>query len=113
MPAVEILYFAGCPSYRKARENAQRAIASAGVEAQLKMTLVRHARDAKRLDFHGSPTVRVDGQDIDPEGLSKAPEVGLLSRGYNFKGHTFAEPPEAMIREALLRAAKKAGTPPR
>jgi hypothetical protein len=113
MPTVEILYFAGCPSYRKARENALRAIAAGGVEAKLKMTLVRHARDASALDFHGSPTVRIDGTDIDPEGLSKAPEVGLLSRGYTFERRTFAEPPEAMIREALLRAAAGPGEAPR
>ncbi|HKZ60663.1 MAG TPA: hypothetical protein VJ547_12585, partial [Candidatus Thermoplasmatota archaeon] len=76
MPTVEILFFAGCPSYRKARENALRAIAAAGGEAKLKMTLVRHKRDATLLEFHGSPTVRLDGRDIDPEGLAQAPPVG-------------------------------------
>ena len=104
MPTVEILYFAGCPSYRKARENALRAIAGAGVKADLKMTLVLHERDAAALDFRGSPTVRIDGRDIDPEGLGRALEVGLVSRPYRFNGRAFGAPPEPMIREALVRA---------
>lgn len=103
MLTVEILYFAGCPSYRKARENALRAIAAAGGAVDLKMTLVRHERDAKALDFHGSPSLRIDGRDIDPEGLGRAVEVGLVSRPYRFNGLAFSAPPEAMIREALAR----------
>ena len=108
---MEILYFAGCPSYRKARENALRAIAAAGGEAKLKMTLVRHERDARALDFHGSPSLRIDGRDIDPEGLGRAVEVGLVSRPYRFNGRAFGAPPEAMIGEALVRAASESGAP--
>jgi len=113
VPTVEILFFAGCPSYRKARENALRAIAAAGGEAKLKMTLVRHKRDATLLEFHGSPTVRLDGRDIDPEGLAQAPPVGLVSRPYRYKGALSSAPPESMIREALRKAASEPAAGPR
>jgi hypothetical protein len=105
MPTLEILYFAGCPAYRRARQNAQRAIA--GTQAELKMVLVRHMRDAAALDFHGSPTVRVDGKDVDPDGLSGLPEVGLYSRAYRWQGKDYDVPPEAMI------AARVRGAPGR
>lgn len=111
MPTVEILYFAGCPSYRSARASALRAMASSGVEAPLTMTLVRSARDAKALDFHGSPTIRIDGVDIDPQGLGQAGEVGLVSRPYRFEGRAFGAPPEAMIARALTWAASARAPP--
>jgi hypothetical protein len=103
MPTFEILYFAGCPAYRRARLNAQRAVA--GSAADLKMVLVRHMRDAKALNFHGSPTVRLDGVDIDTEGLARFPEVGLYSRAYRWQGKEYDVPPEAMIRQRLATAA--------
>lgn len=106
MPQVEILFFAGCPAYRRARERALAAMKGAGMADEPTMTLVRHARDAKALDFHGSPTVRIDGRDIDPAGLAKSPEVGLYSRVYRWKGKTYDAPPEEMIRGAVAAAFK-------
>ena len=105
MAVVEILYFAGCPAYRRAREHAVSAMEAAGHPGDLKMVRVRHARDAQDLDFHGSPTVRVGGRDIDPEGLARSPAVGLYSRPYRWNGKDFDAPPVEMIREALRRNA--------
>lgn len=107
MLTVEVLYFAGCPAYRRARNQVLAAIQGSGVEAQLKMVLVRNERDAKDLAFHGSPTVRIGGCDIDPAGLERSPDIGLYSRAYAWKKGACDAPPEAMVREALLAAARK------
>lgn len=109
MTEVEILYFAGCPAYRRTIERAQRAAKAEGQPVDIRMVLVRHAKDARALDFHGSPTVRVGGRDIDPEGVARSPEVGLYSRSYRWRKKEYDAPPEEMIREAL-RAALLPGT---
>src|SRR6476660_7180667 len=98
MPRVEILYFAGCPAYRRARQRTIAAMHDAGVEGAPVMRCVRHLRDARDLDFHGSPTVRVDGRDVDAAGVAKSPEVGLYSRSFLWKGKNYDAPPEEMIR---------------
>lgn len=101
MIEVEILYFAGCPAYRRTIERAQRAAKAEGLPVAVRMVLVRHAKDARALNFRGSPTVRVGGRDIDPEGAERSPEVGLYSRSYRWKKKEYDAPPEEMIREAL------------
>jgi hypothetical protein len=101
MPTVELLYFAGCPAYRRARQHVVAAMKAAGAGEAPTMVLVRNERDARALDFHGSPTVRVDGRDIDPDGLAKSPEVGLYSRSFAWAGKAFDAPPAEMVAAAL------------
>lgn len=108
MTRVEILYFAGCPAYRRAKQNAVAAMRAAGLAGEPAMRLVRNLRDAKDLDFHGSPTVRVDGRDIDPPGAQNSPEVGLYSRSFKWGRKTFDAPPPEMVSAALARR----GPPP-
>ena len=104
MPNVELLYFVGCPAYRRARKAAIDAMRAAGLDGGPAMVLVRHERDARALDFHGSPTVRIDGRDVDPEGLARSAAVGLYSRTFTWRGKTFDTPPGEMIASALRRA---------
>jgi hypothetical protein len=99
--AVEILYFAGCPAYRRTRERVLNVVRDLRLPWQLKMVLVRHERDARDLRFHGSPTVRVDGADIDPAWLSKSAGPGLYCRPYRWKNGEFDAPPEEMLREVF------------
>jgi hypothetical protein len=99
--AVEILYFAGCPAYRRAREHVIEAMRALGLSEDPVMVRVRHGRDASALDFHGSPTVRVGGRDVDAEGLAASAEVGLYSRNYRWNGKAYDAPPVDMVRAAL------------
>jgi hypothetical protein len=108
MPSVELLYFAGCPAYRRARAQVIAAMRAEGAAGEPTMTCVRHARDAQALRFHGSPTVRIGGVDVDPAGEAAHPEVGLYSRAYTWRGKTVDAPPADMVRAALA-AARRAG----
>lgn len=101
MAQIEILYFAGCPAYRRARTRVLGVLRSLGRNEAPKMVLVRHMRDAQDLDFHGSPTVRIDGKDLDPEGLALNPNVGLFSRTFVWKRKKYDAPPEEMILQAV------------
>ena len=63
---IEILYFNGCPSYRTAEKTLQEVLAKGGMEAEVDMVAVNNDEEAQRLRFPGSPTIRVDGQDLFP-----------------------------------------------
>jgi hypothetical protein len=72
---IELLYWEGCPSYPEARELLEDVLASRGVEADIRMTHVGTDADAVKLRFPGSPTIRIDGRDVDDHGASAPPSL--------------------------------------
>lgn len=102
---VELLWWAGCPSTEKARELLQQALADTGLESvRIKETEVREGDDLGRLDFHGSPTVRINGEDVVPPTPTEL--VGLSCRIY-FKSDGRVSPlPEYQVVREALEAAK-------
>jgi len=67
---VQILYSEGCehtpPTVSRVRSIAKEM----GLNIDLEMVLVENEAQAKGHNFFGSPTVRVNGRDIDPNARS-------------------------------------------
>ncbi len=63
---VEVLYFDGCPTYRAAEETLRGMLAWVDVKAEVELVAVNSDEGAQRLRFPGSPTIRVDGEDLFP-----------------------------------------------
>ena len=63
---VEILYFDGCPNYREAQATLEMILSQADVSAEVRPVAVNADEEARRLKFPGSPTLRVDGEDLFP-----------------------------------------------
>jgi hypothetical protein len=61
---VEVLFFDGCPTYRAAEKTLRRVLAQE--EAEVELVAVNTDEEAQRLRFPGSPTIRVDGEDLFP-----------------------------------------------
>lgn len=72
---LEILYFDGCPDYRTAEETLRGVLAEQGIGAEVELVAVNTDEEANRLRFPGSPTVRVDGEDVMAEGDQVAARV--------------------------------------
>jgi hypothetical protein len=72
---IDFLYWEGCPSHPEARALLEEVLAGRGVDATVELTQVRSDEEAERLRFPGSPTIRVDGRDVDPEGASAPPAL--------------------------------------
>ncbi len=68
---IEVLYFDGCPSYRTAEKTLREVLAKEGMEAEVDMVAVNNDEEAQRLRFPGSPTIRVDGQDLPGSATSE------------------------------------------
>ena len=75
---IEVLYFEGCPNHPPAVELAKSVVAELGVGALVEQVEVKTEADAKRLRFFGSPTVQVDGVDIEPGARARG--QGSLGR---------------------------------
>ncbi len=101
---VELLYFDGCPSYGRLLPRLRELVAAAdpGVEVELRRIETSSEAEAER--FLGSPTVRVDGLDIDP-GAARRRDFGIKCRLYETADGLGPLPPERLITAALDRAA--------
>ncbi|MGF1471002.1 MAG: hypothetical protein ACFB50_04565 [Rubrobacteraceae bacterium] len=96
---VDFLYFEDCPSYEKALERLGKVMSEAGVGAGIEVTRVETDEQAQKLHFTGSPTIRIDGEDIVPP---KENRYGLACRAYQLAdGRISPLPSEDMIRQAL------------
>jgi len=103
-PLVEILYFDGCPNHEGARELVERVSREIGVELELRLVNVPDEGAARRLRFLGSPTIRVAGEDVDPEAGERDNYV-LSCRVYRTERGFAGQPDERWVRDALERAA--------
>jgi hypothetical protein len=103
-PRVELLFWDGCPSHPQALADLRAAMEQAGLDPDT--VLVREVdtdQRAGRERFVGSPTIRVDGEDVDPPGDDEP--VGLTCRVYRLRdGRISPVPDPAVLREALETA---------
>ena len=102
-PHVEILYIDGCPNSGPARELVERVAAEIGVQPEIELVEVDDAAAAAGLRFLGSPTVRVDGRDVEP-GAEERRGAVLSCRVYRTERGVSGRPDEGWIRSALTGA---------
>ncbi len=77
---LEFQYFEGCPNQKKMSDNLKEAIKGLEDKIDLKEILVEDEVTAKRVGFRGSPTLLIDG--IDVEGLTVPENPSLACRFY-------------------------------
>ena len=101
---VRFLYYEECPSYEQALERLREVMAEEGISRDVEVIEVETEERARQLRFVGSPTIRVDGQDIDSPG---DPRYGLTCRAYRLEDDRISPlPSREMIRHALRSAAE-------
>jgi hypothetical protein len=101
IPQIQFLFWEDCPSHSQALERLQQVMAELGNESPIERIEVLKDEDAQRLEFPGSPTIRVDGVDIDPAGAAQM-GTALTCRIYRLEdGRISPVPSRGMIRRAL------------
>ena len=96
---MEILYFNGCPTYLKAEKTLRGVLEEEGVDAEVELVAVNTAEDAQEIRFPGSPTIRVDGEDLFP--VPERAEYALGCRMYTTPEGLRGSPTTEMLRKAL------------
>ena len=99
---LELLYFDGCPSWEHALENLTRALQLEQVPDEVEMIQVADPADAQAKRFIGSPTIRIDGMDVEgPDAEGRGHPYGC--RVYTDAGRMVGWPSVDQIRQALTR----------
>ncbi len=93
---IEVLYFEGCPNLEPTLSFVNEVLSQLGLSADVREVEVRTPGDAERLRFLGSPSVRVNGKDIEP-GAESRMEYALSCRIYGDSGL----PPKELLVAAL------------
>lgn len=101
---VEVLYIADCPNHKPAVEQARAALRAEGAPAVAEEVEVRTKADAEAWRFLGSPTVRVNGLDVEPEARG-AQHFGVGCRSYVENGIRSGLPSKNLIQRALQESS--------
>jgi hypothetical protein len=96
---VELLYADGDPAAMSARQNLVEVLTEDAFETPIQMIAIGTEEDAALLGMRGSPTIRIDGADIDPDWDGP---IGLAPRTY--AGTDGPIPGKPLIRRAVERA---------
>lgn len=98
MPRIEVLYFEGCPHAEPAIALVEEVVASLAPGEPVHRVRVESAEAAGRERFAGSPSVRINGRDLE----DRAPaDAGLGCRLY---AGGEGVPPRWLVEAGLLRA---------
>jgi hypothetical protein len=100
---IELLYFDGCPNHEALLPRLREIVADADVPDTVDLRRVDDDHAAQRARFLGSPTVRVDGNDVEP-GAERRTDFGMKCRLYRTDSGLSGQPSEQWIRAALQRA---------
>ena len=101
---IELLYFEGCPSYGELLPTLRELLASEGVKDEVEVRRVETPEEAEFEHFLGSPTVRINGEDVDPAAGDRD-DYGMECRLYRTEAGLLRTPPREWIRAAVARAA--------
>ena len=102
---IELLYFDGCPNHHLARQLLQEVLREEGLQAPIIDVPVETPEAAVKQRFLGSPTIRINGDDIEPAADDE--QYSLRCRVYRVNGKISGAPEKEMIRAALQKFMKK------
>jgi hypothetical protein len=97
---IEVLYVPNCPNLAVALERLREILARESLDAHLNEVLVSSAAMAQSLRFPGSPTIRINGRDVEPQEGDTA-SFGLMCRLY---ADGNGAPSHQRLRDAIRKA---------
>jgi hypothetical protein len=94
---VEFLYFKSCPGHKQALINLKAALRESKIRADLSLINVTTEAQAMKVGFQGSPSIRVNGKDLD--GRNEGHSYGC--RIYQIDGKITPTPTKEFIQARL------------
>lgn len=97
---IEVLYVPNCPNHAVALERLREILPAGSFQKHVSEVLVRDTEMAQSLKFPGSPTIRINGYDVEPQS-EKTPSFGLMCRLYSDGS---GAPSQQKLRAAIEKA---------
>lgn len=101
---IEFLWFDDCPNHTRTRELLHELLTERDIDAEVEDINVNDIETAERVKFPGSPTIRIDGVDVEPGYVDSGdytPRCRLYATADGLRGL----PERIWIEAALERAA--------
>ena len=96
---IDFLYFEGCPSHEPALKILKQVLKRNNVLSKINIIEIKTEADAEKYHFLGSPSIHINGKDIEIERQNDKYLYGC--RIYRTAKGTSGIPPEEMIEKAL------------
>ena len=103
MITVDILYHEDCTHYPTAIRYIKEVLAEEGIEATINEINVATVEAAQELNFFGSPTIRINGEDIESEVEQQRGHARGSCRIYHYDGKIYVTPHKEVIRTTLKK----------
>lgn len=100
---IEVLYFDGCPNHAPAVERLREVFKEEGLTDEIIEINVTDQATAHAVEFLGSPTIRIDGLDVEASARSSR-NYGMTCRTYLNSGKREGVPFRDVIRSAIKEA---------
>jgi len=95
---IELFYVPGCPNHQAAIDKLKNVLRSAAIDASIQEIAITDDAMARQLKFPGSPTIRIDGREVES---NLHDSYGLACRLYS---NGTGVPPLEALRRAVLEA---------
>lgn len=100
-PTIELLYFDGCPNHETFLPHLRHLLHDHGINAPVTFLRIENDDDARTHRFLGSPTLRVNGLDVEPAALDRH-SYALQCRRYSTRNGPTGTPSDRWILDALI-----------
>jgi len=105
-PTIELLWFDGCPNHLAAEALVREVMDQLGIIADIHRREVPDESIGILVGFPGSPTIRVNGQDVEP-GFTACDDCTPRCRVYFAEGRMTGLPAREWVVAALRTLANK------
>lgn len=103
---IEILFFDGCPNSEPTEKLVREIVGELGIEAEIEMINVIDNEDAIAKRFLGSPSIRINGKDLEVEE-NELTQYSMRCRVYRHGDSQSGVPSKDLLISTISAAAKQ------
>lgn len=100
---IELLYFEGCPNHVQALDNLKSVLEESGLDQKIDLINVTNNSEALARRFLGSPSIRIDGRDLEDADGNGA-QYSMKCRRYRNGDRIQGYPPKETVVRGLQAA---------
>ncbi len=100
---IEFLYFEGCPHFPPALTLLKDLLKEENAEHPIEMINVDSNQHAQETQFLGSPSIRINGKDIEETGVTLR-DYGIKCRIYSGSDGPTGVPSKEILRKSIVAA---------
>jgi len=104
---IRFLHTESCHVWQKALVVLEETLSELNLEVSYEVILIKTQKDADNHKFGGSPTIQIDGFDVDPMAQGVTKYTLSSCRNYVYQNKFYEYPPKEMVLAALKRTAEQ------